>query len=251
MTPTPERVLPSVLRPPRRRWEGSEILDDARGVSDVELDRSLRAMSRVNRHLGGTRGLLRHLAGLARAASKDTLELLDVGVGRGDVPRDLARHLSARGTRVRWVGLDASRRVLERAAIAGRSATVSGTVGLVQGDGTRLPFRDAAFDVVISSLTLHHLNQSQARRFLAEAARVARIAVLVSDLERSHLHYLGARLLAATWWRRDPITRFDGPASVLRSFTPVELSAIAREAGLSQVRVRRFHPFRLVMEGRP
>jgi SAM-dependent methyltransferase len=251
MRPHAAQALPSVLHRPRRRWEGSEILDDPRGVSDAELDRSLRAMSRVNRYLGGTRGLFRHLAELARSGSLDALTVLDVGVGRGDVPRDLVRRLSARGIDVRWVGVDLTRRVLKRAAAAGRPADSSSCLGLIQGDGIRLPFRDEAFDVAISSLTLHHLDASQARRFLTEVARVVRIAVLVSDLERSRLHYLGARLLAATCWRRDPITRFDGPVSVLRSFTAVELAALGREAGFSQVRIRRYHPFRLVLEGRP
>jgi hypothetical protein len=80
---------------------------------------------------------------------------------------------------------------------------------------------------------------------------VARRAVLVSDLERTRLNHLGARVLAATLWRGNPITAHDAPLSVLRAFTAAELAAVGREAGLRRVRVRRHQPFRLVLEGRP
>jgi hypothetical protein len=81
-------------------------------------------------------------------------------------------------------------------------------------------------------------------------ARVSRDLVLVSDLERSLPNYLGARLLALTLWRANRITRHDGPLSVLRSFTAGELERVGREGGLRDVRVRRYAPWRLVLEGR-
>ncbi len=82
-------------------------------------------------------------------------------------------------------------------------------------------------------------------------ARVCRGVVLVNDLERHRLHYLGARALAATVWRHCPVTRYDGPLSVLRSFTRAELEVLGRRAGLLDLRVRRHFPFRLVLEAHP
>ena len=61
------------------------------------------------------------------------------------------------------------------------------------------------------------------------------------------MNYIGARLLSWTWWRANPLTRHDGPLSVLRAFTAPELLAIARSAGLHGVRVERRWFFRLLL----
>ena len=81
--------------------------------------------------------------------------------------------------------------------------------------------------------------------------RVAREVVLVNDLERHALNYLSARALAYTLWRRNRLTRNDGPLSVLRSFTSDELLEIGRRSGLHRPRVTKHFPFRLVLEGGP
>jgi len=106
-------------------------------------------------------------------------------------------------------------------------------------------------DVALCTLTLHHFRNEDALRLLREAARVARVRVVVSDLERTRAAWLGARLLSATLWRTNPITRHDGPLSVRRAFRTGELEELGRRAGLRDVRVRRHLPWRLSLVGRP
>jgi 2-polyprenyl-3-methyl-5-hydroxy-6-metoxy-1,4-benzoquinol methylase len=122
---------------------------------------------------------------------------------------------------------------------------------VLAADGMKLPFARNTFDVAMSSMTLHHLDDSHARRFVAELARVAICAVIINDLERHPVNYIGARVLAATVWRKDPYTRHDGPVSVLRSFTSRELHAVGEQAGLQDVRVHRHFPYRLALIGQP
>jgi SAM-dependent methyltransferase len=139
--------------------------------------------------------------------------------------------------------VDIGRQTAELARDAGSS--------VVLGDALRLPFADGSFDLTLCTLTLHHFPDDDAVRLVSEMARVARAAVLVSDLERTRLNYLGARALAATVWRGNRLTRHDGPLSVRRSFTAAELEDVGRRAGLSNVRVRRHIPWRVVLEGTP
>ncbi len=117
---------------------------------------------------------------------------------------------------------------------------------LVRGDMGSLPFGDRTFDIVLATLVLHHLPDDAQADALSEMARVARRAVLVAELERRSLHWFGARLLAATIWRRNPLTRHDGPVSVRRGYTAPELEAIAARAGL-RGRARRFLLYRVVL----
>src|SRR5690606_13028054 len=86
-------------------------------------------------------------------------------------------------------------------------------------------------------------------RVLRELGRVAR-AVVINDLERNWQNHVGAQVLARTLWARNPLTRHDGPLSVLRSFTAAELASLAHGAGLQDVRVRRYFFYRLVMTAR-
>lgn len=51
--------------------------------------------------------------------------------------------------------------------------------GYVQGDGTRLDFADASFDLVVSADTLEHIPQPQRAAFWRELLRVARHGVLL------------------------------------------------------------------------
>jgi len=101
--------------------------------------------------------------------------LLDVGCGRGAVLVAAARRLP----RGQAVGIDiwstrdqsgngeaAARRNVEIAGVADR-------VELRTGDMRALPFADARFDVVVSSLAIHNLSQAEGReRALAEILRV-------------------------------------------------------------------------------
>lgn len=221
-----------------------EILD-AEAPAPGDLARSLAMVTEVNRRLGGVRSLRRHLGALA---GRPDVRLLDVGTGNGDVLRDLLAW-GRRGGGRSWtgVGLDLRWAML---ALASSGSPPSGTgLRLVRGDALCLPFRDASFDAVVSTLTLHHFRDDDATRLVAEMARVSRGRVVVSDLERSLPAYVGARLLAVTRWRHDPITRNDGPLSVRRSFTAGELAAVGRRAGLPGARVVRHFPFRLVLVG--
>ena len=120
-----------------------------------------------------------------------------------------------------------------------------------RADALSLHYEPNSFDVVLLSLTLHHFEHDDQVRALREAGRVARLAVVVNELERCLPNYIGARLLAATRWRSNRLTRHDGPLSVLRAFTKDELANVAVEAGLRVVSLRRFFFHRLVLTAGP
>jgi ubiquinone/menaquinone biosynthesis C-methylase UbiE len=109
---------------------------------------------------------------------------------------------------------------------------------LALGDGRSLPYPDRAFDVVHASLVLHHLDEADAVTLLGEMGRVARLGVVLNDLDRSRLAWLGAWLMGHLL-TGNRYTRHDAPLSVRRAYRLEEAVALVRAAGLAPVRTIR------------
>ncbi len=117
-------------------------------------------------------------------------------------------------------------------------------VAVVMGDGEALPFAAKSVDVVIASQVLHHLPRAVAVRWIAGFDRVARRAVVLADLRRSHVAMAGM-WLAGYALRMGATTRHDAVVSLRRGYTRAEFTGMLREAGVAAV--ARYRPgFRIV-----
>lgn len=92
--------------------------------------------------------------------------VLDLGAGTGT----LAIWLKRRCPEATVTGLDADPHVLARAR--SKAAGAGCEIDFVEGFSTELPFANDSFDVVLSSLFLHHLMPADKRSTLAEVQRV-------------------------------------------------------------------------------
>lgn len=226
------------------RAAGSELMDEPT-ADRAELARSLADIRAVNRWLGGTRVVLRHLAELVQRYPRPCWRVLDIASGSGDIPLAVARWARKRGIRMEIVATDNHSGTL---AMAAAHTAADPAVRTEAADALSLPWPDRSFDVALLSTALHHFDDERdCLRVLGEMDRVTRVGFIVNDLARSRPALLGARLLAATVWRTHPVTRHDGPLSVRRSFTAAELRALAVRAGLRRARVAAHFPFRLAL----
>lgn len=228
----------------RPRLEHAPELLDEETHDPLVLEHSLRHVSQVNRFLGGYSTALAGLRPLLRPGS--TAQILDIGTATGDIPRFIAAAARASGARVTIVATDLHPQMR---ALAQTLCSAWPEITIEPADAFALPYEDQSFDAVLLSLTLHHFEDDGPVAAVREAGRVGKL-VVVNELERGWMNYAGARLLGATWWRGNVLTRHDGPLSVLRAFTPSELRAIARDAGLTDVHVERRWFGRLLMTGR-
>jgi hypothetical protein len=220
---------------PLPRAEGAvEMLDCP--VSFPELVRSLRDVERLNALFGGRGVTLRAVSRLLAPCPRGRPAIvLDVGTGSADIPRALVRWARRTGRALRVLAVDRDGPVLRaaRRAVAGYPE-----ITLLRADAVDLPVRPGSVDVVISALTLHHLEPGPAAMALAAMDGAARVGFVVNDLVRGRLAYaavwVATRLLA-----QSPMSRHDGPLSVLRAYTAEELRALGDAAGLRDLAVRR------------
>lgn len=126
----------------------------------------------------------RHVKGrvidLARLARGQ--RLLDLGCGTGTLVL-MARRRHPGAT---VVGVDGDPTIL---GIARRKAQRAGVpVQLDEGMAYALPYADASFDAVVSTLTFHHLTPDQQERALTEVRRVLRPGgrLVIADLALPH-----------------------------------------------------------------
>ena len=106
--------------------------------------------------------------------------ILDVGCGTGSLALAAARRA---GPQAKVFGLDASEQMLDLATR--KAQRVDARVTFVQGTVEALPFEDARFDLVFSTLMLHHLPRPARLVCAREARRVLKPGgrFVVSDFE--------------------------------------------------------------------
>jgi ubiquinone/menaquinone biosynthesis C-methylase UbiE len=213
------------------RLTGVKELLDGPLADPAAIEANLRDLSFINRMTGG--------ASLSIRAVRELLprggSVLDVGTGAADIPVRLLADARRRGVPLQVTATDSRQEVLDAAlAIRPSLGRIPGlTLGLA--DGLRLSWPDASFDVGHSSMVIHHLDPDDAVAFLAELRRVSRHGIVVNDLARGRLYWIGAWLLAHTL-AASRYTRTDGPLSVRRAYTRREMDELIRRAGLVPLR---------------
>src|SRR5947207_840055 len=215
-----------------QRIATAEWLDTDSGTQD-EIAASLADLRRINRWFGGVATTEWMLRRLAQKLGKLSLSVLDVASGAGYVPQVCRRRLAQDGVKIEITLLDRARSHLRNGHRA------------IAGDALALPFRDGSFDVVSCGLFAHHLGPGDLVRFINEALRVCRSAVLINDLVRSWLHlafvYTGVPLY------RSRLTRHDAPASVLQAYKIEEMRVLLRQTHASRVEIQRRYFFRMAV----
>lgn len=227
----------------QRDPSGEQEWMDLPGRDPRELAAMFKDLRRVNRWLGGrwttVRGLERLIGGRDPG---EPITILDVASGSVDIPRVMAGWARRRGRDVSIVATDINPEVLKLAKDLG----CPDAIRFVAADALRLPFADGAFDVAASSFFLHHLDPDGVVTALREMRRVARGGVLINDLVRGRISYLGAWALSRAF-TRNRISRHDAPLSARRSYTRAELVELAARAGLEPVACYGFFGYRVVL----
>ena len=227
-----------------------ERMDDP-AIDPVEHRRALLGLRRVNKLCQTGKHVANEILTVAKRLNRNSLTVLDIGCGSGDVAIEVGRRLGKQ-LECKVFGWDISQTAVD---CANQTWTTS---------QQRLPpskrspievcFRqvdvfepqDLKFDIVYCCLFLHHFTEQQAVEVLARMKQLALMSVLVDDLLRTRLGYalahIGCQLLT-----RSPVVHFDGPQSVRAAFTISEARDMAAQAGLGPCSVHRHWPERYLL----
>lgn len=215
-----------------------EVMDDP--TLDADQHRhALAGLARINRWTRSGHVFWPRLKQLAQQ-SKKPLRVLDLATGSGDIPLSLTRLARKHSVELVVEGCDIS--------------DIALSVARQQAPDCRFFQRDllaeaipTGYDVVLSSLFLHHLETPDVVRLLANVKAAEPRMILMSDLVRGRLNY-GLVWLASRIFSRSSVVHIDGPLSIRAAFTRGELLQLTQEAGLEGVTIRSTPPCRMLLE---
>jgi len=168
---------------------------------------------------GQVRDLRQRTANLACIQLGDAV--LDVGCGTGTLAMEVARRVGRAG---RVAGIDPGTEQIgcARKKANRRNVPIEFQIGVIE----QLPFPDQTFDVVLSTLMMHHLPAPLKRQGLAEIARVLKP---------------GGRLVIADFTRKQErtglATRFHAGGNSMQ-----ELAALVSDAGFQHLETEEMRP---------
>ena len=151
--------------------------------------------------------------------------LLDIGTG----PARLLLKLHQQSPGMRLVGIDASSAMVAQAKQNVAQAGLSEFIEVKEGSASHIPFPDQSFDIVVSTVSMHHWKQPEA--CLHEIYRVlkdnsfALIYDIVSDTPQSTMDEIKrefGRLKATMFW----LHNFEEPFYTRQNFEAIAQSSL-------------------------
>lgn len=217
-----------------------EVMDQP-NLDEREHYRALQGLATINWFSRSAAIIWPSIAELSRQLNRP-IHILDVACGGGDVAISLWQKCQSRKIPATMAGCDISLRAVEFAK--GNARKKNAQVSFFCHDILQNELSNE-YDVVMCSLFLHHLSESDAIVLLQRMADATRHTVLVNDLCRSNaglmLAILGSHLLS-----RSPVVHTDAPLSVRAAFTMPEVLLLAQQANLAGGKVGAHWPFRFL-----
>lgn len=209
-----------------------ELMDRPQPVS-AELKADLENLRQLNRYFGSYALISQFLRRWIKP--HETLRVLDLATGSGDIPRLIVTYARQCGARVEVDAVDqqASTLAIARSLSRNYPEISYREANILEWKG------NATYDIVLCTLALHHFTNADAIRLLQRCRELSRGRVLVSDLRRGFLASAGAYVLTALLFRQ-PMTRYDARASARRAFSFEEFGLLAQRAGWKHFQHRKF-----------
>ena len=206
----------------------AEKMDDF-SISGLELRRTLITLGRINKWLGGNRVTLNGMKRVLNGHPKEKpIIILDLGCGGGDILREVAVFGKQKGYSFKIIGVDANKSTLGYAKELSQSFP---DISFLHCDIFSEEFKRMEYDLVLTSLFLHHFDDKQLEKMIKGILEKASIGIVVNDLHRHTMAYFLFRLLCL--FTTNNMVKEDGLISILKGFKRDELIRISENIGAS------------------
>lgn len=194
-----------------------------------EYETCLKQLDQIGKFLGGDRATINTFKQL----KENPKSILDVGCGGGFFTKKLAKLYPE----AQIVGIDISKEAID---FAKRNCSFKNVQFLHQP----FEFSPNSFDFVTTTLVCHHMSESELINFLKESYTIAKQGVIINDLHRHSLAWLGFSMLCPFFNR---LVRHDGKLSIKRSFKKDEWQDYLSAAQIKEYSIKWHWAFRWIV----
>ena len=206
------------------RTDEREIMDDFTFEGKALRD-NLDILSGINKWLGGNQVSLNGIQKLIKPLPKEKeLVIVDLGCGNGDMLRRVAKLGKKLGYNFKLIGIDANKDSIQYATLLSLGFP---NITYVQMNIFSEEFKEMHYDIVLSTLFLHHLNDKEILNKLSLLKDQARLGIVVNDLHRNKMAYFLFNIIS--FFINNKVIRNDGLVSIRRGFKKVELENFANQ----------------------
>ena len=194
-----------------RRSDAKEFIDDPK-IEAEPLRQTYQEMKSLNICTFGYWPTMSAVAYfLARCGGNRVIKILDIGCGDGEILRRIDDYARQRGFSLELTGID-----LSHEAILAAIELTSSRINFIHGD-IFTEAEDKTYDLIINSLTMHHLTDQEIVKLLRWMTTHAQIGWSISDLDRRMIPYYFIKYFTKLGGFNRVICH-DAPLSVARSF---------------------------------
>jgi hypothetical protein len=217
----------------------AEIMDDPE-IGEELHEEALAGLGRLNRLSGIAGAIVRQLKSVFRTPGVGPLKVLDIATGGGDIPVAVAKSAARHGLAIEIDACDKSETALRFARKRARDHGARVNFFRFELGAEPIP-RD--YDVLISTLFLHHLSQEQTVSFLRDLSGACRRGMILNDLRRCCAGLMLTSFLVPVL-TRSSVVRADSVQSLRAAYTLPEIKGLAARAGIPDARLRSAWPCR-------
>jgi len=168
---------------------------------------------------------------LARYGRNKKIKILDIGCGDGETLRRIDDYARRKDFSLELTGIDLNREVIS-AAVAATTAKINFIHGDILDND-----KGETYDLIISSLTMHHFTNQDIARLMQWMSGHARIGWFISDLHRHKFAYYFIKYFNKLCGF-NPLICHDAPLSIARGFRRKEWVDLLTQAGIDLDRIK-------------
>lgn len=208
----------------KQRSDATEIMDDF-SISGKILHKTLDTLANINKWLGGNKVTLYGLKKVIKNHPKNVpITIIDLGCGGGDILRKVSKYGKQEGYIFKLVGVDANKDAVDYARELSKDYP---EISFVACDIFSDAFESLQYDVVLTTLFLHHFKEDQIISMLSSLKNKAKSGIVVNDLHRHPMAYYLFKLVCVTI--KNTMIIEDGLTSILRGFKRDELENFSKK----------------------
>ncbi len=243
-----------------KRSYKSEMMDDF-SIQDERIDAALSELKITNKFLGGVSTtaeglnlLLKAIPGTVARNPADEITILDIGAGASDNLFSLRNKFPS----VKITSFDLNKRACRflttKPVGLGRPPRSDGwsilkrnsAANVICADALKIPVKEKQFDIVHSSLFLHHFKEDEIKKMITDFLKISKTGIIINDLRRSVLALCGIKIISLLFSKSELFIN-DAPLSVKRGFVKSELTKVLDDAGIKNFKIRKKWAFRWLL----